>query len=183
MNSLERLRLAAALGHTVPGAVLRLQTTQHEEIVVSAHPAGDISPCAMRRVIVALSCPTIPDHSEKIARIDVGGSLEELGGGVYGVVRDGVEQRWIASLLKPDLVADLLDVVGVDSLPDDVMHGCLKPDTDLGVTLLVVSSNDRRYDHALDEVAAKAAATIFAEELLRSATGSGCSAQRSRGVS
>ena len=169
MTSLERLRLAVALGHTVQGAELRLHSDQSEEIVVSSHPAADIGPCEMRRMVIASSCAQVPDHSGRIRTITCGGSLEDLGGGVFRVLRGGTEQRWIASLLRPEVVSDILDLVGVDGVPADAMHGCLKPDSGLGVTMLVITSNEPRYDHALDEISAQAAASMFVEELVRDA--------------
>ncbi|BAN04443.1 hypothetical protein [Ilumatobacter coccineus] len=182
MTSLERLRLAVALGHAVPGAELRLRTVDDEQIVVASEPHGAISPCVMRRVAIASSWPNVPDHSAKIVDIEVGGSLEDLGGGVYRVERDGIEQRWIASTLHPDAISDLLDLVGLDTVPADAMHGCLKPDCELGVTLLVVTSTDLRYSHALDDIAAQAATSMIVEELLQRPADSVRSSQRSGGA-
>ena len=171
MQPLDRLRLATALGHAVPGAQLTLHTDRSEHIVVASHPAADVNPCALRRVVIAFGYERCPDHSGKVDDVTIGGALDDLGGGVFRVVRRGIEQRWIATLLAPDVVAELLDVVGLDDVPADAMHGCLKPDSELGVTMLVVTSNDPRYDDVLDEIAQQAAASIFAEELLRAAIG------------
>lgn len=165
MTPLERLRLAAALGHAVPASELRLHTPAGETIIVSAHPAADIDPCAMRRVVCAFACPNNTDYSQRVAAVEIGGSLVDLGGGVFRVGRNGTEQRWVASLLTPDRIAELLDDVGLDKLPDEAMHGCLKPDPELGVTLLVITANDERYLDLLDHIASRAAAAIFVEEL------------------
>lgn len=170
VTPLERLRLAAALGHAVPASELRLHTPAGETIFVSAHPSADIEPCAMRRVVQAFACPNNTDHSGRVAAVEFGGSLTDLGGGVFRVGRNGMEQRWVASLLTPDRIAELLDDVGLDELPDDAMHACLKPDLELGVTLLVITANDERYRHLLDDIATQAAAAIFVEELRCTAT-------------
>ena len=169
MTPLERLRLAAALGHTVPGAEFRLHTDRGESIVVGRHPTADIDPCAMRRVVAASACPGHRDHSQRVVDVSVGGALTDIGGGVYASRFAGCEQRWVASLLEPQCLADLLDDVGLDAVPDEAMHACIKPDSGLGVTILTIAANDARYHHALDEIAAQAAAACFVEELRRGA--------------
>lgn len=170
MTPLERLRLAAALGYAVPASELRLHTLAGETIIVSARPVADIDPCAMRRVVCAFACPNNTDHSGRVAAVGFGGSLVDLGGGVFGVGRNGTEQRWVASLLTPERIAELLDDFGLDELPDEAMHACLKPDPELGVTLLAITANDERYRDLLDDIATQAAAAIFVEELRCAAT-------------
>ena len=187
MTPLERLRIASALCHAVPGAELRVQTDSDEMIVVSHHRAADIDPCALRRVVAASACPGQPDLSERVIDVTVGGSLVDIGGGVFAVSAGGFEQRWVASLLKPQRVADLLREVGLGAVPADAMCVRLKPDSDLGVTMIAVTTVEAQYHHALDEVAAQAAATCFVEELrcaaaVFAAAGSAHSSQRAGGA-
>ena len=165
MTPLERLRLAVALGHTAPAAELRLRTVDGDAVVVAGHHTADIDPCAMRRIVQSGACARGVDCSGRVAEVTVGGSLEDLGAGVYRLARRGVEQRWIASLLEPHRIAAVLDGVGVDGVPHDAVHACLEPDPDLGVTVLVIASPDARYRHHLDEYAAQAAAACYVEEL------------------
>lgn len=165
MTPLERLRVAAALSHAVPGAELRLVTDRGERIVVGHHPTADIDPCALRRVVAASACPSNPDFSRRIAEVSVCGALLDMGGGVLASVIDGVEQRWVASLLRPTRVAELLGDVGLEDVPDDAMHACVKPNGDLGISIVAVTANDGRFLHALDAVAARAAAVCFVDEL------------------
>jgi len=170
MTPLEHLRLAAAVCHTIPASELHLRSSTGETIMVSAHRAADLDACALRNVVRAFACPNNPDYSERIVAIDYGGSVSDLGGGVFRVAHNGSEQRWIASLLQPERIAELLDDIGADELPDEAMNGCLKPDPDLGVTLLVITANHERHLAALDDIAAQAAAAIFVEELRYSAS-------------
>jgi len=169
VTPLERLRLAAALAHSVPAAALHLRTTGGDTVVVSAHPAADIDPCAMRRVVRAFAGADQPDHSARIVDVEFAGSLRAGEGGVFRVAHNGIEQRWVASLLAPQRLTELLDDVGLDRIPEHAMRGCLKPDGDLGVTLVVITASDLRYVDDLDEIAAQAAAAIFVEELRVSA--------------
>lgn len=165
MTPLERLRLSTALTHAAAGAEMRLRSDCDEHIVVSHHPAADIDPCAMRRVVAASACPNNPDYSDRMFDIDVGGSLTDLGGGVFGSKLNNGEQRWLTSLLVPCVISRILDDVGVTGVPAEAMKATVKPDPDLGVTVFVISSNDPQYDASIDEVAAQAAAACFVEEL------------------
>ncbi len=175
MTSLERLRLSTALAHTVPGAALHLRCRSGQELTVSCHPSADLDPCAMRKVVIASACADVPDYSQQVVGITVTGSLEHIGGGVHRravgrVEQCVVEQRWMATLLQPDIVASLLDECRVGDLPVGAMHGCVRPDGDLAVTCVAITSNGAEYDRFLDEVAAQAMSTFMVEELLHAAT-------------
>jgi hypothetical protein len=165
VTPLERLRLAVALGHGTPGAELRLHAAGGETVIVSSHPAADLDHCALRRVVLDGARPDQPDHSDRIAAVEFGGVLDDLGGGVFRVVRDGPEQRRVASLLRPDRVAGIVETIAIDDRCERSMHACLKPDTDLAVTLVVITTDDPGFVTELDEVAARISAAIFAEEL------------------
>ena len=114
------------------------------------------------------ACSEVPDYSELVRDISVRGALQHIGGGVHRRVVGETEQRWIATLLPPATVADLLDDCRPNGVPSDAMHACVKPDNDLAVTCVAITANDPRYDALLDEVAAHATAAFLVEELLRS---------------
>lgn len=170
MTRLERLRLAVALVHTAPGGELRLRTAGGAELLVSERPTADIDPCGMRRVVAACSCPHGPDHSRLITDIEIGGSLQHLGGGVRRLARGGEEQRWIATFLPPERVVELLDDVEPAGTPADAVRADVRTDRDLGVSVLVVRTDELRHLAHLDEIAARAAAAVFTDELVRSTT-------------
>ena len=106
MTPLEYLRLATALAHSVPGAELRLSTDRGDQVVVSHHPAADIDPCTLRQIVAASACPSQPDYSRRVVEVSIGGALISLGGGVHSTEREGRAQRWIASLLRPELIVE-----------------------------------------------------------------------------
>jgi hypothetical protein len=83
----------------------------------------------------------------------------------------GAEQRWIASFLHVDRVAAMLGEVA----PGNALDASLKPDGDLGVTLLAITAIGERSDShaALEAAAAGAAAACFVEELCDSMAGVG----------
>ena len=142
MTNLERLRLSTALAHVVPGATLHLHCHSGQEVNVGAHPTADLDACALRKVVIASASPEVPDYSELVRDIKVCGSLQHMGGGVHRRVVGEVEQRWIATLLTPATVADLLDDCGPNGIPHDAMHACLKPDSELAVTCVAITAND-----------------------------------------
>lgn len=168
MTNLERLRLSTALAHVVPGATLHLSCHSGQDVNVGSHPSADIDACSLRRVVIASGCTELPDYSELVRDIEVGGSLQHMGGGVHRRVVGDVEQRWIATLLTPAAVAELLDDCGPNGIPHDAMHACLKPDGELAITCVAITPNDPRFVRRLDEVAAQAMSAFLVEELLRS---------------
>lgn len=183
MTPLERLRLATALVHAVPGAELRIRTTNSEQICVSHAPAGDIDPCKLRQIVAASACPNRPDLSQRIAEMTVGGSLIDVGGGIAATRCGGREQRWITSLLPYQKLTELLDDVGHGDVPANAIQASLKPDPELGVTVVGITANDARFDHALDNVAAQVAAACFVAELCSDVAISARSNNRIEGAS
>lgn len=168
MTSLERLRLATALVHVVPGASLELRSVRGGVVVVGHEGAADLDPCALRRVVLSSASPRQPNLGERVDHFEMGGALSDCGGGIFSISGAAIEQRWIASLLPPERVAVLLDEVAVDGLPDDVVDVRLRPDRDLAVTLVVITVKDPKFAHAIDDVAARAAGACFVDELRQS---------------
>lgn len=164
MTPLERLRLSVAVGHAVYGAELRLTTDRGDVITVSSHSAAQLDHCSLRRLVAASTCPGRPDVSDHIVAIELTGSLSDAGGGVYRVVRQGHEQRWIPSLLHPNRLGELLTALQIDGVDNDELHATLKPDELLGVTIIVLTTAERFVDR-LDEAAEYWAASIAVDEL------------------
>ncbi len=164
MTPLERLRLAVAVGHAVHGAELRFHTDEGGVVIVSSHPAAQFDHCTMRRLVAASTWPAQPDVSEHIVAIEFGGSLRDSAGGVFQVEGGGHEQRWIPSLLDANRLAKLLGPLRLEGVSDDRLHATLKPDAQLGVTLVVLTTTDR-YVGRLDEAAEYVAASIAVDEL------------------
>ncbi|MFK8025513.1 MAG: hypothetical protein AB8G26_16260 [Ilumatobacter sp.] len=165
MTPHDRLHITTAIGHTVPGAELQVRSRSGESLTVHRHPAADVDPCVFRRMVVASCRPGQPDITRHIASIDVGGTLTDLGGGLFASHIEQREQRWLATLVPPERVAELLDDVGVGGVPSEAMQACLKPDGALGVTVVVITANDANYLEFLDEVAMSVAAACFVEEV------------------
>jgi hypothetical protein len=169
MNSLERLRLSTAMVHLVPGAAMYLRCRTGEELTVSGHPSADLGPGAMRAIVIAHARAGVWGCSDLVDEIMIAGSLQHVGAGVHRRVARGVEQRWLATLLPPETVGTMLDDCHSGDLHATGIHGCIRPDRDLGVTCVAITSRRSDDDRFLDAVAAQAMSTLMVEELLRSA--------------
>lgn len=132
--TLETLRLAVGLAHAVPGVHLRLGCPAGERIV-APDPHGDVTPCEMRRVVLASGHPG-RDCSRHIDHLAVTGGVRRSDGGVLR--RDGsTPEAWFATLLRPEGVATVVDERGDGPLDDQVVIR-LRPDPGLGVTCVGV---------------------------------------------
>ena len=164
--TLENLRLVTALVHAAPRAEMQLTRNDGSRLIVSSHPAADIHICAFRRVVMASACPARPDCSEWIDQVEVGGSLTAAGGGAY-VRHDGErEHRWFATLLRPELVCDLLESLDVAEISDGAMTATLKPDAGLGVTVVSTAVDPSRPGAFGAELATTALQACLVEELV-----------------
>ncbi len=173
MTPIERLRVAAALGHAIDGARLVATGATGERVVIGHQPDADLDPCAFRQVVIASACPHRPDPSGHIVHVKLTGAADDLGGGVVRTrTGSGPERRWIASLLRPETVVETIDgSVGIDG--DDAVTVSVAPDAALGVSLVVVSGTGHGTDAALDEIAVRVAAACYREELVRRAERAG----------
>ncbi len=182
MTPLEKLRLAVATAHTIPGAQLRLGTRRGEIIEVGAHDAATIGACAMRRAVLACGCADHPDFADRITQITVGGSLQSTAAGCYSTSSEGRTRRIIPTFLSSTHLSALLDDAEhagpmVEGIPSDVIHAMIKPDHQLGVSVVVLSSVDPVYEDHLDDVAIEIAGLCYVEEL-RSASFGGAVGER-----
>ncbi len=141
-------------------------------MVVGTRPDANLSPCALRSIIISAVTEERRRPLLRVADIEFGGSLEDVGG---GVIRSrtpcGIEQRWVACRLTPETVLALLDDAGPDGIPADAMHARLTYDHDLAVSVLSITAERREFEGRLDAVAADVAASCFAAELIQGATG------------
>src|SRR6056297_1259803 len=173
MLHLDALRLAAGLAHLVPGAELHLGLADGDRMVVSGHPATSLTPCVFRRILVNAVRGRSGDHTlagPRVTSCELAGSLEDLGGGVFGTrTLCGLEQRWIATTLPWRVAADLLETVAVDGLDHSAVHATVAPDEDLGVTSIALAVHDVSRGASLDALSTQIAASCLAEELMRSA--------------
>ena len=168
MTCPERLRLAAALVHVVPGAELRLTGAFGESVVIGPHPDADLTARHFRAVLLSPFTGANVDVVSRIGAVEFAGAVEDVGGGVLRTrTVCGLERRWIATTLARGPVVELLDDVRPPDLPEEAIRPRVVPDAELGVTVVALTAHHRRLQSMLDQVAVAVAARSMAEELVR----------------
>ena len=170
-----QVHLAAALVHAVPGAEAQLRCGDRERLVVSRHPAADLTPSAFRQLVIAARANPLEPHATTgvgalaVRELTIGGAIQDLGGGVVRSVDViGGEQRWLATTLAWDAVQRLLASWPADDAAVRGVAATIAPDPELGVTLLRLTEDGTVSDTDLDRTAASASAALLVEELVAS---------------
>lgn len=166
-SSLDRLRLAAALAHRVPGTTLELRCANGSLVTVGPEPEHDLDPCHFRRVVVGSSFPGAADLSSYLSAIRLLGAAD-LGGGLHGTVSDQRADCWFATLLRPERVRELLDARSA-GLPEDQFEGGLAIDRQLAVTVVRLSGVDRDFNELLTRLARPALSACLVDEVIQAA--------------
>lgn len=166
--SLDLLRSAAALAHTVPGTVLRLSIDGAPDVLVAHHrPDAGLSPCELRGLVIELGRASV-FRRRVISAVAVVGGLEHLGAGVYARRCRGVEERCMVTTVDPERVAELLRAR--PGVPADAMSARLQVDRELGVTVVRISAEHPLWGLRLDEVAIGVQTELLVGELLAAAS-------------
>ncbi|MEM8709129.1 MAG: hypothetical protein AAGE98_21895 [Actinomycetota bacterium] len=160
----DRLRLATALVHTLPGAALVAVGRDGRTLTVGRHPSADVDPCRWRSVVVGDAGGRVSGLLDGLELSELGGSLETSAGGAV-VDRTAPERRWFAVALPPCIVVDVLRGVDLRGLPEEAVTATLRPDPELGVTVVGVGIDAPYPDAALDELATDVAAALAVAEL------------------
>jgi hypothetical protein len=164
-NKLEQLRLITALGHATHGSAIYLTSKDGKNYLVSDHASSDFSFCEIRRMISISSCPSRPDFTSWIDTISVGGSIEYSGGGIYRSKQNDIPLRVFSTLLRPEMVFDLLDSVDIDGVSPMPVDAILNPDPILGVTTITISVDTSSEESELDELALIAYSACLVKEM------------------
>lgn len=164
LRQLDRLRTLTALVHSSPGATLHLECASGATVVAGAHGSADLSPCQLRRVVSAAAHPAGFGVVEHITAMSVGGSLEQVGPGMF----DDRSGEWpttrIASLLGPAAVESALSSVTLDGAHGDRLDARVSADVVLGVSCVAISGDGGDSPRVLEHVAVAAAAAILIRE-------------------
>jgi hypothetical protein len=138
MTRLERLRIAAALAHTVPGVTLQVTWCDDTTTLVSAHGNG-LRPCELRHLVSGAVRFRPGAFVGGMADVAVAGGLADLGSGVYATgCRQGVPVRWLSAFLHPQTVKEI-----AEDCPHatDQLEVSIHPDQDLGVTVVAIRTH------------------------------------------
>ena len=171
MNSpkFELLRLGVGLAHVVPGAEIRISAPAGSDLSVSSSPGADMDICDLRQLVLSSVCASQPDVSQWIEIIEIRGSIDDGGGGIYRSRQGADEQRWFATLLPPCEVIDLLKRLERRAQIDPTVRALLKPDPALGVTAVCLEAGDPEVDVDISDTAETVHGACLVSELLRCA--------------
>lgn len=161
------LRTAVALVHSTPGATLCLQCAGDQVVVAGHGPTADLTPCQLRRVVLAEARTNDDLLVSRIHALSVGGTLEPVGPGIHRAT-GGATVHHVTSLLGPSLVTAVLQEVGEGG--GGRAEVAVRPDGQLGVTcvrLAVCEPDPER----LEGISASVAGALLSEEASRSLAG------------
>ena len=162
---MEELRLMVGLAHATPRAILRLTSKDGQTYTVSDHPGSDFTPCELRRMISISLCPSRPNFVSWIKDFEIAGSVEYNGGGIFRSERDGISHRIFSTLLRPELVFDLLDATDIEGISQEPVDAVLTPDPILGITTITISVGQSTQETELDELAVIAHSACLVKEM------------------
>ena len=169
MNSpeFEQLRLGVALAHVVPDAEIRISAPAGSDLAVSSCASADMDICDLRQLVVSSACPRQPDVSQWIKVLEIRGSIQHCGGGLYRPRQPQAEHRWFATLLSPREVVDILLRLECHARVDESVKALLKPDLALGVTSIRLRADDPTVEVDIDDTAQTVHGACLVSELLR----------------
>lgn len=166
MTPLDRLRLAAALTHSIAGAQLRVDADTGESLIVGAHPAADLDPCKLRRIVSSAAASRLSDQLGRLTAIEFAGSLTERAGGVFEIADTDRVRRAVATFVTADGVLEL--IARLDDVADSAVEATLRPDGGVGVTVIEFAAPPEA-EAELDAIAERVASMCFVAEVLRDA--------------
>ena len=164
-KQLDELRLMVALAHATKGSVVYLTSKDGKKYKISDSRNSDFTLCEMRRLLATSMCPSRPNFTSWISHFNVGGSIEYNGGGIYRSQENGNSQRLFATLLRPEIVFNLLDETDIEGISEYPVDATLTPDPVLGVTTINVSINTTVNEPILDELAVVAHSACLVKEM------------------
>ena len=164
-QQLDELRLLVALAHATKGSVVHITCEDGNVYNISDNPESDFSFCEMRKLIATSMCPSRPNFTSWISHFNVAGAISYSGGGIYKNDENGISQRQFATLLRPEIVFDVLDGTDIEGISEHPVDATLTPDPVLGVTTTKISINETADEATLDELALIAHSACLVKEM------------------
>ena len=163
----ERLELATALVHTLPGGVLVAVNDAGRRITVGRHPSADVDPCRWRSVLVDRIEGRVQAPFADLSLCEIGVSLERAKSGGF-IDRAEPDRHWFAAKLPPCVAVQVLREVNLKGLSEEAVSASVRPDLELGVTVVGVGIDAPCMANALDTLAADIGGALAVAELCAS---------------
>lgn len=164
MISCQQLRASVAMAHMLPGSFLSLSLSDGATVVVGTHPAADVHPCHLRRILLAEELCDDEASSRYIDAIQVGGRVVEVGPSIYTT---SAGQFVFPTLLSPDVVEAMFRCHRTAEMGSGAFEARLSADGCLGVTLVMLAAEDDAVTQSVAEAAVVLAGLCLAEEMRR----------------
>jgi hypothetical protein len=152
---------ATAIVHAAGGAELHLQDRRFRKVWVAGHPSADIDPCRWRR-FVCDRLDRLPGVETKV--VAVGGRLTATTSGAFS---DRMDPRlhWFVTNLCPHRAANVLREADLGGVLQDKVTATIRPDSQLGVTVVGLRLDAPDFEERLSELAITAIAACLVAEL------------------
>ncbi len=155
----------------VPGVALRITFCDTEQYIVASNRLdARLTPCQLRSALLTEQRIGRQTLTGSVATIEVVGGLNDIGGGLYQRRHPGgADERWFSTLLSHERITALFSECPVD-LPHGSISVVAKPDLELGVAVVQLTSEHCAVASRIDELAAWAMGACLVEELLDGVT-------------
>lgn len=163
----ERLELATALVHALPGGALVAVNDTGQKITVGRHPSADVNPCRWRSVVVDHIQGRVRPPFGYLSLCEIGGSLERAESGGF-IDNSEPDRHWFAAKLPPCVAVQVLRELNLKGLPEEVVSATVRPDLELGITVVGVGIDAPCMATALDTLAADIGGALAVAELCAS---------------
>jgi hypothetical protein len=158
--------LATGLVHSIPGVAIELRRERGDRLVVAHHRLdADMTPCELRAALIAEQQRGAPRVTETVTSVEVVAGLCDIGVGVYQRTGDHGEERWFATLLPFEHAASLVEHCDIDQA-EVAVRVVLRPDPELGVTVVGLTCSHPAHGWLLDEVTFWVCAACTIHELV-----------------
>lgn len=165
---MQRLRLDVGLAHATTGTVIALRTNSGQTILAGSGPGADLTTCGLRRSLVTSLCPTVGGTVFGVTEIEIGGALENCGGDHYRYRGSDGEHRVFATSLSPKSICDVIEALEADREEPAPLNVTIKPDPELHVTVIEVTSDSSDHDRAVVAAADHLYEVCLVDELISS---------------
>ena len=167
VSTVDQLRLATCLAHSVPGVSLLLHTVHGDRFLVATHRHdAQLTPCELRIALLTPPRFGAPSVADVVARCSVAGGLVDIGGGLYQRSHPcSADERWFVTTLADAEVCALAQSCPLD-IPDDAIDVVVRSDRELGAAAVGVTAS-LGFGCGLDEAAFWLNAACIVAELER----------------
>lgn len=160
----DRLVLATALTHTLQGAVLSVEDPFGGTVTVGRHPSSDVDPCRWRATVADARATGRVSMLAELTVTGLGGAVRRTESGMFAEHHDPL-RRWTAVMLAPCVAADVMRSLTLGDIAEDSVTATIRPDPELGVTVIGVGVDETWMEDALEELAGDLAAALAVAEL------------------